>query len=132
MEQGNQNGLPLDGPKAIYEQYLIDGEFKIQYCENCGKHVFYPRAICPHCSSTELKWVTPSGKGVVYSTTTTHQSPKAGGNFNISLVDLEEGPRVFARVENIAPEEIFIGMQVEAFVSSIDDHPVVLFRPLSQ
>ncbi|MGI1678879.1 MAG: OB-fold domain-containing protein [Cellvibrionaceae bacterium] len=120
--------LPETGPDADFAEFLSAGEFKIQCCQSCDKHIFYPRIICPHCGSNEVVWVTPSGRGKVYSTSV----PRGGkdGDYNISLVDLEEGPRMMTRVVNIAPSEVKIGMEVISFIGEIEGEIVVLFRPL--
>ena len=117
------------GPDAIYRAALEDGTFQIQQCRDCGTHIFYPRAICTACGSTDLGWVTASGKGTVYSTTIVRQKPERGGDYNICLVDLEEGPRLISRVVDTPPEEVRIGQPVEAFIGELDEEKVALFRP---
>lgn len=37
------------GPEKQYFDKLAAGRFEIQRCAGCGKHVFYPRVLCPHC-----------------------------------------------------------------------------------
>ena len=118
-----------DGPDAIFCQSLARGEFRIQLCRGCDKHIYYPRIVCNYCGSNDLAWITPSGKATVYSTSIPRQKPEQGGSYNISLIDLAEGPRMLSRVVDIDPEEVRIGMAVTAFVSEIDGVPVVLFRP---
>jgi len=107
------------GPDAQFAQALAQGRFQIQRCTACGQHVFYPRALCTHCGSGQLEWVDPSGVGCVYSSTTVRRKPQAGGDYNVALVDLAEGPRLMSRVDGIAPEQVRIGMKVQARV--IDD-----------
>ncbi|MGH1471480.1 MAG: Zn-ribbon domain-containing OB-fold protein [Cellvibrionaceae bacterium] len=120
--------LPETGPDVEFAEFLSVGEFKIQHCKSCELHIFYPRIICPHCGSNEIAWITPSGKGTVYSTSV----PRGGkeGDYNIALVDLEEGPRMLTRVVNIAPSEVKIGMEVISFIGEVEGETVVLFRPL--
>ena len=129
MNQSDFIEFQDDGPDAVFSQAMANGEFRIQQCQGCDKHIFYPRIVCPHCGSNNLAWVTPSGKATVYSTSIPRQKPEQGGSYNISLVDLAEGPRLMSRVVDIDPEEVKIGMAVTAFVSEIDGVPVVLFRP---
>ena len=64
------------GPDAQFAQALAQGRFQIQHCTACGQHVFYPRALCPHCGSAQLEWVEPSGVGCVYSSTTVRRSTR--------------------------------------------------------
>jgi uncharacterized OB-fold protein len=126
-EQQNNNNLENPGPLQTFEENLAKGEFRIQQCKDCGQHVFYPRLLCHHCGSNALKWVAVSGKGVVYSSAVVRQRPEKGGDYNISLIDLEEGPRLMSRVVDVDPEEVAIGMQVSAHVGMINDKPAVLF-----
>lgn len=119
------------GPKQVFEQALANGEFRIQQCSSCGRHIFYPRVLCRYCGSSDLKWVQPSGKAIVYSTSVVRQRPERGPDYNIALVDLDEGPRMLTRVVDISPEEVKIGMHVQGFISEIDGEPAYVFRPVT-
>lgn len=117
------------GPDHIYQEALAAGSFKIQCCDACHTHIFYPRHLCPTCGSTKISWVTASGKGIVYSTTMIRQRPEAGGNKNLCVVELAEGPRLMSRVEGIAAEEVKIGLAVTAEIVGKDDEPkYIVFR----
>jgi len=129
MSQANAIEFSENGPDAIYAKALAEGEFRIQQCRGCTEHIYYPRIICPYCGSNDLTWVIPSGKATVYSTSMPRQKPERGGNYNISLIDLAEGPRMLSQVVDIEPEQVEIGMAVTAFVSELDGVAVVLFRP---
>ena len=50
-------------------------------------------------------------RGVVYSTTTVHSRE---GDYNVCLVDLEDGRRVMSTVAGVAPDDVRIGMAVRA------------------
>ncbi len=115
------------GPIQLYEDALSKGRFQIQQCIDCGKHVFYPRVACPYCGSTGLKWIEPSGRGLVYSTTVVRQKPEKGGDYNVALIDLDEGPRMMGRVMDVDPDKVKIGMVVSAHVGLIDGQPAVVF-----
>ena len=129
MSNCNSIGFQNDGPDVVFTRALAAGEFRIQRCAHCKQHFFYPRITCPHCGSNQLAWVRPSGKATVYSTSVPRQKPALGGDYNIALIDLAEGPRMMSRVVGIAPEKVKIGMAVKAFVSEIDGDPVVFFKP---
>ncbi len=115
------------GPVHLYQEALNQGKFIIQQCKGCGKHVFYPRVLCPHCGSVELKWVEPTGRGVVYSTSIVRQKPEKGGDYNVALIELEEGPRMLSRVMDLDPDKVKIGMQVSAHVGLLDGQHAVVF-----
>jgi len=119
--------FPELGPDKVFADYLGKGEFKLQLCADCERHIFYPRIVCPHCGSQNLAWVEASGRGVVYSTSVPRGMPE--GEYNISLIDLAEGPRMMSRVVGIEAEKVVIGMAVMAFIGEIDGVRVVLFKP---
>src|ERR1019366_2412467 len=112
--------IQRSGAEAHYRAALNEGRFLIQRCGACGKHVFHPRSICPHCWNEQLDWGEPKGTGTVYSTTTVRRKPEAGGDYDVSLIDLDEGVRMMSRVEGVLPAEVKIGMRVHAKV--IDDN----------
>ncbi len=118
------------GPELRYRKFLDNNEFRIQQCTSCDTSIFYPRAICPHCGDTAgLQWIAPSGKGTVYSTTVVRRKPEHGGNYNVALIDLAEGPRMMSRVEDLNPENVTIGMQVQAKITEKDGAKLVVFTP---
>ncbi|MDP6174645.1 MAG: OB-fold domain-containing protein, partial [Rhodospirillales bacterium] len=93
--------------------------------------IFYPRALCPECGSPNLSATEASGQGSVYSTSVVRQSPKAGEDYNISVIELAEGPRLMSRVVEMDAGEVSIGMAVQAFVGEIGETPEILFRKSS-
>ncbi len=117
------------GAEARYQAALNEGRFLIQRCKSCSKHVFYPRVVCPHCGGEALDWVEPKGTGSVYSTTTVRRKPEAGGDYDVSLIDLDEGVRMMSRVEGIPPTEVKIGMRVRAKVVDNKGAGLVVFTP---
>jgi uncharacterized OB-fold protein len=119
-----------DGPDKIFQDALAKGEFTIQRCADCGTHVFYPRHLCTACGSARLEWRTASGKGTVYSTTIIRQRPEAGGNKNLCIVELAEGPRLMSRVEGMPAEGVKIGLAVTAAIAGTGDEPrYLVFNP---
>ena len=117
------------GPELHYQQALDAGRFLIQRCVQCTRHVFQPRSVCPHCGDDRLGWVEAAGGGTVYSTTTVRRKPDAGGDYDVSLIDLDEGVRMKSRVEGIAPANVKIGMRVRAAIVRQKNGALVIFRP---
>ncbi len=111
-----------------YQAALDAGQFQIQRCEACQQAIFYPREMCPHCGSDQLRWEQPSGKGTVYSTTVIRRKADAGGDYNVALVELAEGPRMMSRVEGLAPDQVQIGMAVAAEVAMHNGKGLVVFK----
>lgn len=116
----------LAGAQAHYFGKLAQGVFEIPRCMDCGRAHFYPRVCCPHCCSQGLVWIVPSGRGVVHATTVVR---RIGGDHNVCLVDLEEGPRLMSRVVDLPAQEVRIGLPVQARVETMRDGPLLVFAP---
>lgn len=119
-----------DGPEKEFHDHLAAGRFMIQKSPSTGAYVFYPRTIAPGTGETDLEWVEASGDGTVYATTVNRQRPEKGGDYNIALIDLAEGPRLMSRVVGVDPHDVTIGMRVKAKVDTIGDTPAVVFEPV--
>jgi uncharacterized OB-fold protein len=118
------------GPDAVYRANLAAGKLAIQICGACGgRAVVPPRALCPQCGGTDLRWQDASGAGTVYATTIVRDRPEKGGDRNIALIDLAEGARLMSRVEGLAPEAVRIGMRVKARIVLDVGGPLVVFDP---
>ena len=124
-----QTGPQQTGPERRFRDGLAEGRIRLQRCDSCGRHVFYPRTLCPHCHADALSWHEASGDGTVHTTTVVRQRPEKGGDYNVCVVELAEGVRMMSRVEGVAPAAVTIGMAVTASVGEIDGAPAVLFRP---
>ena len=107
-----------------YFEFLSQNVFEIPRCEDCGKFHFFPRVICPHCGSENLRWTAPSGFGTVYSTTTVRRQE---GDYNVSLIELDEGPRLMSRVEGMAPDDVCIGLKVRTHILQQETGPLLVF-----
>jgi len=116
--------------QAHYQAELDTGNFCLQYSAQARRHVFPPRELCPHSGAADLSWVAASGLGTVYSTSTIARKAEAGGDYNVALVDLDEGVRMMARVEGVEPARVAVGQRVQAQVMQKDGRGLVVFRPL--
>lgn len=120
------------GPEQYYHQLLAQGIFALQHCQACEQAIFYPRMVCPHCGGTDLQWRPAQGQGTVYSTTVVRRRPDKGGDSNVALVDLKEGVRLMSRVDDIAPDKVTIGMQVQSQIRDADGTPLLVFTPVKE
>jgi len=120
------------GVLAQHQAKLDAGEFQIQHCSACGNHVYFPRESCPHCGAADPAWVIPSGLGTVYSVTTVRRKPEAGGDYNVSLVDLDEGVRLMSRVNADPVDAVTVGQRVRARVEVKDGRGAVVFDPATE
>lgn len=119
------------GVFAQHQAALAEGRFLIQKCGDCGQHIYFPREICSHCGSDAVSFVSPSGQGTVYAVTTVRRKPADGGDYNVSLIDMDEGPRLMSRVDQLKLDEIKIGQRVSARVVVTEGQGMVIFDVLN-
>jgi uncharacterized protein len=115
-------------PEKEFLAFLQQGKFMLQRSRSSGAFIFYPRVAEPRTGTTDLEWVEASGLGTVYSTTVIRQKPPKL-DYNLALIDLAEGPRMMSRVENVAPQDVKIGMAVRAKIVGEEAGPLVVFEP---
>lgn len=119
MPPASGKAAPLPTPDtAPYWEAANRGELRIQFCNPCGRHYFYPRAACPVCGSTDVSWVTVSGRARLHTYVINHR-PAPGfeddGPYAIAVVELEEGPRMMANIVGVpnTPEDLRLDMELE-------------------
>jgi uncharacterized protein len=122
------------GPIAQFLKFLAEGKFRLQRSRTSGQYFYYPRAFAAGLDSEDIEWIDVSGKGRVYSTTVVRRPEKHGGDFNMALVELDEGPRMLTRVQGIAADAVEIGMRVMARIEApawekTPSQPLVVFYP---
>ena len=116
-------------PLATYNSHLAKGELAYQFSPAANRAVFFPRLLCPFTGSDQLEWRVSNGRGTVYATTVVY--PAEGAPFNVALIDCDEGFRLMSRVDDIAPEQVKIGMRVKFRVHQLggDESPIPVFTP---
>ena len=114
------------GPDAKYRQALLEGRFELQHCEDCSAARFPPALVCRGCGSARLSWRVSPGAGVVYATTTVRDR---AGDYNVAIVQLEQGARMMSRVDGIAVDAVCMGLLVQAHIVP-GDEPFVVFTPV--
>lgn len=109
-------------------------ELYIQKCRECGDLRFHPRALCTGCMSSRTEWIRCRGTGKIYTFTVTNQN-QAGG-FRDSLpyvmawVEVDEGLKMLTNIVDCPPEQVKIGMPVEAVFDDVTPEvTLVKFRP---
>lgn len=117
------------GPDAHYAQSLAEGRWQVQRCNGCQRVIFFPRTACTACGSTDYRWFTPGGRGLVHSTTVMRRPPAAGGDLHLCLVDLDDGFRMMSRVVGVEPASVAIGDRVVAVLTEHAGAPLVVFHP---
>lgn len=112
------------GPEQQWRDALAQGRFLLQRDPATGLCRFPPRVTL----NGDIDWVEAGGTGTVYSATIVRQKPPEA-DYNVVLVDLDEGPRMMSRVESVAPDAVTIGMRVRMTIGEIDGNPAAVFHP---
>ena len=128
----NTQAQASKGPAAAFQDYLAEGVFRIQQCESCSRHVFYPRVLCPHCGSTSLAWRSATGNGAVHACSVVMGKPGTNTDYAVVLVDLQEGARMMSNVVDCDPHTVKIGMPLKARIVEKEGKPLVVFAPANQ
>lgn len=127
--------LRTPGPTVIaltrpFWEAAAEGRLLVQRCEDCGKAVFYPRGICPHCWSPRLKWDEASGRGRLKSFSVVHKPGHPSwlpvAPYVVGLVELEEGPTMTSFI--LAEDEPAVGDPVRMRATNIGGRVVPAFE----
>jgi uncharacterized OB-fold protein len=85
-------------------------------CEECGALYAIPKPLCLKCSSKKLSWVPFKGVGKLASYTIVHIPHPRFQNeapYILGVIELEESVKLLARIKNVKPEDIKIGMPLK-------------------
>ncbi len=118
-------------PAATYIEYCKKGQLAYQVSLDDNQPFFYPRVAAPKTGSRNLEWRVSKGLGTVYATTTTTDVKKGNPDYNVVLIDIDEGFRMMSRVEDISSTEVKVGMRVKMRMHPGDDKnpPYPVFIP---
>ncbi|MBX3628275.1 MAG: OB-fold domain-containing protein [Rhizobacter sp.] len=121
----NENHLPyakplptLNDENRPFWTAAREGRLSMQTCTDCGHTRFPISHVCPRCLSYAFDWRTLSGRGHIYSYIVFHQVYHAGFKedvpYNVALVQLEEGPRMYSNVVGVPNNVPKVGDAVQA------------------
>lgn len=87
-----------------YWEGLSQGNLRFQCCDACDSKWLPPRPSCPRCLSPDTRWQEASGRATVLSWVVYHTAYadhlKSRVPYDVTLVELEEGPRLLTNVVN--------------------------------
>lgn len=121
-----------DGDSALKKFYeeLNNKKLTTTKCKSCNKQFFPPKSICPDCFGDDICWVELSGKGRIYAFTQHDRSLLFGKPDVIGIVELEEGHRLFTKIDGKF-DELKIGDEVKVdFIKVGDDFTLHKFVPV--
>ena len=110
------------------------GELRLQRCVGCNAFRLPASRYCPACGSEGGEWARVSGTGTVESFCLLHKAyfPGFEGEvpYNVAVVRLAEGARLFTNIVGVPNDRLRIGMPVEAcFEPVTPELTLVKFKP---
>lgn len=136
-EQTYKKPIPrVDEETRGYWEACRRHELVLQRCGACNTLRYYPRAVCPQCLSSEVRWERMSGRGTVYTFTVTHQNQAPGFReelpYVLAYVTLDEGVQMLTNVVGCPPDQVKIGMAVEVTFEDVNDEIAIpRFKPVA-
>lgn len=116
----HKESIPLHWRRTQQRYNMIGNK-----CNNCGEVYFPPRTLCKNCRSQgDLEETQLSGKGEIHSYTVIRSPPeymKLSAPYIVAIVELEEGPRVSAQIEDAEAEDLEIGTSVEQCFRKVNE-----------
>jgi uncharacterized protein len=110
-----------------------NGRLLVKRCQDCDSLTWYPRAICPQCSSLHTEWLEASGRGSIYSYSVNHRGEGAyqgSPPFVLAYVELDEGPRMMTNIVEADEGDLRVGLPVEVvFHDTGEGVALPRFRP---
>lgn len=123
-EQPYTKPLPvLQGFAGEFYGWCAKGELRFQRCSGCKTWRHVPRAMCPECGSMDWTWERSSGRGKVFTWTTTalplHPAFKGSTPYASVVVEMDEGVRVVTELLDCTPEDLAIGLPVSVAFDAV-------------
>lgn len=109
----------------------MEGRLMLMRCTDCGTWRLPSRQHCDACLSPNYTWEQASGRGKVRTFGVMHQRYHPGFQtpYNVTIVELEEGPRLPTNLGGIAESEIRVDLPVVVEFENYDDVALPKFRP---
>lgn len=125
-------GPDTSGLGGHYWGALREGRLEFQRCKACGNAWLPPRSECPKCLSPEWKWEVASGKATLISWVIYHHAyhPWFARKipYNVSVVELAEGPRLISNVVH-GERPLKIDMPLQLAIEREGDVALARFKP---
>ena len=107
----------LQGLAGEFYGWCAKDELRFQRCTGCRAWRHVPREMCAGCGSMQWEWAPSSGRGRVFTWTTTavplHPAFKDAAPYAAVVVEMDEGVRIVSEVTDCAPEALEFDMPVE-------------------
>ncbi|MEN3297832.1 MAG: uncharacterized protein V7642_7085 [Burkholderiales bacterium] len=114
-------------PEKTFFHALREGRPIVQHCDSCSTKIFPPGVRCRHCHGADYRWTDMNPCGQIYSYSLLPATKERDAT-NVVLVDLDDGFRMMSTCVGVGPDEIHIGMRVQAAVDNDGAAARIIFR----
>jgi uncharacterized OB-fold protein len=111
---------PTPEPDEFSEPFFAggaNGKLMLPRCNDCSTFNQPGVRVCVNCLGESFNWTACSGNGTLHTFGIMHQRYHPGFDaelpYNISVVELEEGPRLNSNIVGCANEDIRVGMKLK-------------------
>ncbi len=120
----------LDAP---FWDACLRSEFLVHRCGRCSRD-YWPASSCTEHGGDAMRWVPASGRGEVHTWTVFRRTydPELGlpVPYIVAVIQLDEGPFFHTNLVDCAPEDVAVGLPVEAVFTELRPGVVIpRFRP---
>ena len=134
MTQVIEKPLPeADETSKPFWEAAMEGRLLLMRCSDCGTWRLPSRQHCDNCLSDQYTWEQASGRGTVRTFGVMHQKYHpawaAEAPYNVTIVELEEGPRLPTNIVGVENAQIRVGMPVIVDFERHEDVALPKFRP---
>lgn len=113
-----------------------DGRLRFQECQSCDALIHPPQPVCRYCHGDQLGVRAVSGFGTLIGFTVNHRFSLPGmpAPYVVAQVAIEEDPRVRLTTNAVdcEPDDLVLGMRMEARFEPVEDVWLPLFRPAAE
>lgn len=97
--------IERDHKSAPFFDAAAEDRLMIRRCTACGQALPPEAVVCTTCAGTDLDWVPAAGTGALASYTVVQRAPHPAHRvpYVIGIVELDEGPWLYARVRAERP-----------------------------
>ncbi|WP_203336977.1 Zn-ribbon domain-containing OB-fold protein [Nocardioides limicola] len=97
--------IERDHKSAAFFDAAAEDRLVIRRCIGCRQALPPEAVVCTTCAGTDLEWVQAEGTGLLASYTVVHRAPHPAYRvpYTIGVVELDEGPWLYARVNAESP-----------------------------
>ena len=125
----------IDEHSAPFWQAAREHRLKLPKCTSCGTLRIHFERWCAECGHDGFEWTLLSGRGKLWSHCTFYKAYFEGFKedlpYNVSIVELEEGPHLITNLVDIDQVELHIGMPLTVYFDDVTPElTLIKFKPI--